>query len=436
LHQIEEKYLSSRAKFLCKIEGNIPIDLKIPNHSSILVISKSQRYLTHLIHKYPAKFIPEYPRWAIQKYAGDKTNLVLDPFCGSGTSNVEAKLAGYNSCGIDADPLARLLTKVKTTNLNEKKLEHTRESILENINKIKKEKKAPKNYEPFKMWFRPNIVHELLGLRNIIDDISDKKIHDFFLACFSATIRKVSNADPGLVLPKISKYMRIEEAEGRTIDVVKTFSKILNTNSKAITDFSKITSASTSVKIIGTDSRKIKAKDRSFSLAITSPPYLNAHDYVRAHKLELFWLQLIKEKDELGKLDKKYIGTEKYYAKEYSDIPTVGISELDKKIKLIQKVDRKRAYIVARFFLDMQIHFEEIHRILQDKGHYVMFVGNNIVRGNVIPTHQYLSDLAKKSGLRTELHFSSPLIKRMEVQAGRKDSGGFIADDQVLVFRK
>ena len=84
----------------------------------------------------------------------------------------------------------------------------------------------------------------------------------------------------------------------------------------------------------------------------------------------------------------------------------------------------------------MQTHLEEIHRTLQDKGHHVMFVGNNIVRGNVIPTHQYLSDLAKKSGLKTELHFSSPLIKRMEVQAGRKDSGGFIADDQVLVFRK
>lgn len=428
--------MSVNTKLLCKVEGNIPIDLKIPNHSSILVISKSQRYLTHLIHKYPAKFIPEYPRWAIQKFAGDKKNIVLDPFCGSGTTNVEAKLAGYNSCGIDADPLARLLTKVKTTNLNEKKLEQTKEIVLKNIIKIKIEKNIPKNFEPFEKWFRPNIVHELLGLRNIIDDISDKKTHDFFLACFSATIRKVSNADPKLVLPKISKYMRIEEAEGRTIDVIKTFSKILNTNSKAIVDFSKITSSSTTVKIIGTDSRKIKAGDGSFSLAITSPPYLNAHDYVRAHKLELFWLQLIKEKDELGKLDRTYIGTERFYANEYADIPNVGISELDKKIKLIQKVDKKRAYIVARFFLDMQTHFDEIHRILQDKGHYVMFVGNNIVRGNVIPTHQYLSDLAKKSDLKTELHFSSPLIKRMEVQAGRKDSGGFIADDQVLVFRK
>ena len=114
--------MSSHTKLLHTVKGDIPIDLKIPNHGSILVISKSQRYLTHLIHKYPAKFIPEYPRWAIQKFAGNKTNLVLDPFCGSGTTNVEAKLAGYDSCGIDVDPLAILLTKVKTTNLNEKKV--------------------------------------------------------------------------------------------------------------------------------------------------------------------------------------------------------------------------------------------------------------------------------------------------------------------------
>ena len=84
----------------------------------------------------------------------------------------------------------------------------------------------------------------------------------------------------------------------------------------------------------------------------------------------------------------------------------------------------------------MDTHFGEIHRTLKDNGHYVMFVGNNVVRGNVIPTHKYLSELAKNNGLKTKLHFSSPLIKRMEVQAGRNKSGGFIPEDQVLVFKK
>ena len=70
------------------IKGDIPVNLKIPNHCSVLVISKSQRSMTHALHKYPAKYIPEYPRWAIKKYTGNKNNIVLDPFCGSGTSTI------------------------------------------------------------------------------------------------------------------------------------------------------------------------------------------------------------------------------------------------------------------------------------------------------------------------------------------------------------
>ena len=65
-----------------------------------------------------------------------------------------------------------------------------------------------------------------------------------------------------------------------------------------------------------------------------------------------------------------------------------------------------------------------------------MFVGSNVIRKIMVPTYQYLISLAEQSGLKTELHFSSPLIKRMEVQSGRKESGGFIEEDWILVFRK
>ena len=106
--------MSSHTKLHCKVEGDIPIDLKIPNHSSILVISKSQRYLTHLIHKYPAKFIPEYPRWAIKKFAGDKTNLVLDPFCGVASTLKACALNERKGIGIELSQ--------KWVNLSKKRL--------------------------------------------------------------------------------------------------------------------------------------------------------------------------------------------------------------------------------------------------------------------------------------------------------------------------
>ena len=258
------------------IKGDIPVNLKIPNHCSVLVISKSQRSMTHALHKYPAKYIPEYPRWAIKKYTGNKNNIVLDPFCGSGTSNVEAKLAGHNSLAIDVDPLARFITKNKTTNQNKTKLLSTKEQLYDQLSSIKSSKELPENFDMVKLWFRPNVAKELYGLKRQITQIQDSKIRDFFLLCFSSSIRKVSNADPKLVLPKISKYMRIAEENGREINVIETFKKITDFSTERILEFSNATSAQTKVKIIGNDSRKMKIDDETITLAVTSPPYLNA----------------------------------------------------------------------------------------------------------------------------------------------------------------
>ena len=74
-----------------KVAGNIPTDLKIHNGASFLFISRDQRACTHGLHKYPAKFFPELPRWIIERYS-DIDDTVLDPFTGSGTTNVEASL--------------------------------------------------------------------------------------------------------------------------------------------------------------------------------------------------------------------------------------------------------------------------------------------------------------------------------------------------------
>src|SRR5437868_4039724 len=69
----------------------------------------------HGIHPYPAKFIPQIPRALIELYHPGDNSPVLDPFCGSGTTLVEACAAKIPSVGIDLNPLATLVAKVKTT---------------------------------------------------------------------------------------------------------------------------------------------------------------------------------------------------------------------------------------------------------------------------------------------------------------------------------
>src|SRR4030067_2824953 len=94
---------------------------------------------THGFHKYPAKFIPHIPKWAINKYlAGQKNKTILDPFCGSGTTLVEGILAGHNVIGIDVDPLSALISKVKTTLVDTSKLSTVSNWLVKAIKRKKK----------------------------------------------------------------------------------------------------------------------------------------------------------------------------------------------------------------------------------------------------------------------------------------------------------
>ena len=95
---------------------------------------------THGFHKYPAKFIPHIPKWAINKYlAGQISKTILDPFCGSGTTLAEGILAGHNVIGIDIDLLSCLIAKVKTTNVNTSELNKVSDWLVKGIKKKKEE---------------------------------------------------------------------------------------------------------------------------------------------------------------------------------------------------------------------------------------------------------------------------------------------------------
>ena len=74
---------------IIRVDGDIPVDLPVNDGDRFLFISYDQSILTHGLHKYPAKFFPELPRWLIQRYS-EKQDRILDPFSGSGTTNVEA----------------------------------------------------------------------------------------------------------------------------------------------------------------------------------------------------------------------------------------------------------------------------------------------------------------------------------------------------------
>ena len=387
------------------IKGDIPTHQKF-NGKILEIYSKDRSNYTHGFHKYPAKYIPEIPRWAIVKFS-KKGNVVLDPFCGSGTTNVEARMHARNSYAIDVDPLALLLTKVKTTPLDIKKMQKAKNWLLNAIYSTQ-DIEIP-DFPNRDYWFRSDVLNDLGVITANINKIEDSDIRDFFIVCFSSILKEVSNADSKFLYAlAISKKMRGQN--NRQINARKVFASRVNDLTPKMISFSKSCPRDYFFKMIGKDARQIELPNESIDLAVTSPPYLNAVDYPRAHQLQIYWLNLWKGK--LSDLKKLYIGTEQVTAREYKSPVKYGNPTLDEIREKIYEIDKKRSYVVYKYFSDMRTNFLEVKRVLAPNSHYCIAVADNIVRKVPVPTHAILMDIAKEVGFKTVDHFASLLMMR------------------------
>ena len=257
-------------------------------------------YLTHAIHSYPAKFIPQIPYYVIKNLT-HPGEYVLDPFSGSGTALVEASLLGRHSYGVDINPLGQLVTEVKTTPLDIPPHEFTK--LIEMFKtRIKNYKGTPLlvDFPNKDYWFERKVQKDLGIILATLEELKpevSEPIYKFLKVCVSSIIRKVANADPKISKPFISKYMRMAIEKGeRDLNTFRYLERILADYSRRILDYSrhiKEIELYTSIwpkalMLKNSDARSIELRDETVDLIVTSPPYANAQEYFRSIKLELF----------------------------------------------------------------------------------------------------------------------------------------------------
>jgi len=416
---------------IIRVDGEIPVNLLIGNGDRFLFISYDQSTLTHGLHKYPAKFFPELPRWLIKRFSKEN-HRVLDPFAGSGTTNVEALLSKRNSVGIDVDPFSRFLSKVKVTPLDIDEVKAFQKDLL----------RAIVNYHPSKVlesdipsfpykdnWFNKEIILELSYLKKKINsfDYSDKA-KNFFKISFSSIIRSVSNADDNCTRTVIRKKLN---KKVRPSDALNRFAEVILINVPKVIEFSKLCPKNVDVIFPeDMDARSIKYKRNHFDLALTSPPYANAVDYPRTHQLESYWLGLAN--GSLTPLKRKHVGTESVLCTEYKKLHKIGIKEADTVISNVFKKDPRRAYIIFKYLYDMKTNLGEVYRVLKKGGRYIIVVGNNNIRGEVFENWKYITKLAKEIGFYVENYFASEIIKHF-IKVPREER---INTDWILILRK
>lgn len=252
----------------------------------------------HRLHPYMGKFIPQLVEIFLRKY---QPKLVYDPFCGSGTTLVEANALGIDSIGTDISIFNTLLSRVKTSDYDIQLLEKEIKDILQRLynykNKFSKDEKVNKLFttknEYINNWFAPNTQKELLCYLRLIKDYTYQDLLNIILSRSARSARLVTHYDLDFPKsPQTKPYQCFKH--GRVCTPVDEAYKFLSRYTidtlERIKEFSKIKTKA-KVTVNHADSRTVELP-KGIDMVFTSPPYIGLIDYHEQHKYAYELLKL------------------------------------------------------------------------------------------------------------------------------------------------
>lgn len=429
LHKTDTYALTAAPDYQTRLVELLRHDLDFHDHDS--------GYASHNYHAFPAKFPPQLPRKFINNLT-DAHDMVLDPMVGSGTTVVEAQLLGRQGIGFDIDPLAALLTRVKTTKLAIETIQQVGDHMLAQAQKAIRKPDAlaeqltqrwdRRTRQFVDYWFAQETQLELQALSNAIARIEDMNTRHFFEVTFSGIIITKSGGvslafDLAHTRPHRAKivYSRrgevllghehIDDPAPRIKLLTKTLRSPLEEFEKRLQrNMRRLQQTDTLVpQIYYGDAQHLPLEEASIDLIVTSPPYIaNAIDYMRAHKFSLVWLGY--PIDFLSQKRKTYIGGEAITAVEYVDLP----AQTKSIVQRIAQLDEKKSKVVARYYSEMTRSLAEMYRVLKPDTAAIVVVGSSTVRGIDTQTASCLAEIGQTLG------FAVPAIGVRQLDRDRR----------------
>ena len=268
------------------------------------------RTFTHPFHTYPARMDPAMARALIAGLGG--RGAVLDPFCGSGTTLVEARAAGRAATGSDLNPLAVAIARTRTWTAPPARrralVETARAIAAEALEEGKAARRSGHQRAPLRRagknalardrqigeWFAPHVRRELELIASLIDGETDRELRDHLRVLLSSILYKVSrrasDTDPRRVERNI--------ARGNPARLFAARAELLATGLDELA-----ARRGPIPRVLCADVRRLEVPAGGFELVVTSPPYAGTYDYADQHGLRMAFLGI-----DSGELERHEIG--------------------------------------------------------------------------------------------------------------------------------
>lgn len=354
---------------------------------------------THCFHQYPAMMIPQVAGKILDEF-GKNAKLLFDPYCGTGTSLVEANIRGIDAIGTDINPLARLIAKVKTTIISLKTLDLYLKDFNDFIFNVKfgviKVSPTVPNFRNIDYWFKKETQITLAIMKKYIEGVDDINIQNFFKVAFSETIREVSlTRNSEFKLYRIAK----EKIEKFNPDVSSIMVSKLFRNRKGMEEYISLKDKDNIKSLIYDFNTVFEIPENilspeSVDIIMTSPPYGDSRTtvaYGQFSRLSNQWLDI----ENANEIDKKLMGGKKL--KDYMDF---GFEPLDKTLEEISKKDEKRVYDIISFYIDYRKSIQNMSKVVKRNGIVAFVVGNRRVKGIEIPNDEITREFFEKNGFK------------------------------------
>jgi DNA modification methylase len=387
-------------------------------------------YATHGYHRYPAKFIPQVAARLISSFSNEG-DLVVDPFMGSGTTLVEAKLHRRPSLGVDINPVAFLITKAKVTPIDPARLQWAVASLENTLQTEVPSIFRPSSPSPYlstipslptspqiDYWFPPETKRELMLIYQAVEALPDEDLRTFFRCAFSHILKPCSWWSNKTIKP-------VRNLTKRLPSPITTFFKHVRFMVQGNQQFLDLLRERKAEGIIVephcADARQLPLADASAQLIVTSPPYLTSYEYADLHQLTMLWYGDILGVVPLKEFRRRFIGTAACSGKPIN----MGSQIAQTIVDALQECCPEKAREAAVYFTEMRECFLEMWRVLKRGGYACIVIGNTRLCGVEILNAQVFVEQMLSLGFELHQIILREIPRKMLPPTRDKETGKF-----------